>query len=488
MTGKRRTAERAHEGAAGRGRGRGRRALGLIRDRRARVETFGKRKDTLKVKAYELSVLCGVDVALVVAAADGDGDGPAADVWESTEGAVLARYRALDPEVRAQHTHRAYLEGGLGKEEAKLARVRQAGPTGLDPWDKALDGIATEEEAQGLLEAIDAAIRATEDRMRALGLPVDGEDGVGAGVVLEGVAPLNFTGVDGYPLHAPGGGDNQAIWGNDGFQQCINDSGGAGMEGYHLQITPDMYAAGGSNNNNGRLATDDHLYPPCDAETMQHGYGFHQCAGTGYFGMPAGHQMQELLGWGAAQTNLAMWGTEEPHHAMVPVHYPSAETGLSYMDTPAGLGAQGGSGGLSFAMGASCNFVNATPELSLAMVTTGCGGGDNFINAPPVAFSHTIGGSSDNFTNTTPAQPLAMSYGADLTVPGGYATQWQVAQSAGSGQQSGIEQLHYLSDLEDAQSQAAQKHQDAGNGPQSGIELLHYLRKLEDTQLHLWGN
>jgi hypothetical protein len=210
--------------------------------------------------------------------------------------------------------------------------------------------------------------------------------------------------------------------------------------------------------------------------------------------MPAGHQMQELLGWGAAQTNLAMWSTEEPHHALVPVHYPSAETGLSYMDTPAALGAQGGGGGgLSFARGGSCNFVNAPPELSVAMGTAGCVGGGDFINAPPVAFSHAIGGSSDNFTNTAPAQPLAMSYGADLTIAGSrYATQWQAAQQpqrAGSGQQSGVEQLHYLSDLEDAQSQAAQKHQHDGNGPQSGIELLHYLSKLEeDTQLHLWGN
>ena len=60
------------------------------------------------------------------------------------------------------------------------------------------------------------------------------------------------------------------------------------------------------------------------------------------------------------------------------------------------------------------------------MGTAGCVGGRDFINAPPVAFSHTIGGSSDNFTNTTPAQPLAMSYGVDLTIAGSrYATQWQ---------------------------------------------------------------
>ena len=71
------------------------------------------------------------------------------------------------------------------------------------------------------------------------------------------------------------------------------------------------------------------------------------------------------------------------------------------------------------------------------MGTAGYVGGRDFINAPPVAFSHTIGGSSDNFTNTTPAQPLAMSYGADLTIAGSrYATQWQAAQKlqhAGNG-------------------------------------------------------
>lgn len=462
MTGKRRSAERAQEGAAGRGRGR--RALGLIRDRRARVDTFGRRKETLKAKAFELSVLCGVDVALVVAAADGDGDAEA-DVWESTEGAVLARYRALDPEVRARarHTHRAYLEGGLGKEEAKLTRVRQTGPTALDPWpwDKALDGTATAEEAQRLLEAIDAAIRASEDRMRALGLPVDGEDVVGPGAALEMIAPLDSAGVDGYPLHPPGGGDtydNQAIWGNEGFnaynfQQCTAGSSSAGMEGYQydLQVAPEMYT--GSGHNNGRIATDAYMYQPPDAGTMQHGYGFHQCAGIDCFGMPAGHQMQELPGWGTAQANMAMWRTEEPRHAMVPVHYPSAQTGLSYMDTLAALGAQGG-GGLSFAMGTSCNFVNAPPVLPLAMGTAGCGGRD-FINARPVAFSHAICGTSDNCTDTTPAGPLAMSYGADLTIAGGYATQWQAGRS----------------------------------GHQSGIELLRYLGRLEEnTQLHLWGN
>ena len=51
-------------------------------------------------------MLCGADVALVVAPGDG---GAAADVWESREG-VLARYRALGSEARAALTGRTSME------------------------------------------------------------------------------------------------------------------------------------------------------------------------------------------------------------------------------------------------------------------------------------------------------------------------------------------------------------------------------------------
>ncbi|OEL26278.1 hypothetical protein BAE44_0012702 [Dichanthelium oligosanthes] len=428
-------------------------SMGLIPNRRVRVNTFGKRKEGLKKKAGELSVLCGVDVALVVAAADGgDGGAGAADVWESKEG-VLARYRALDPEVRARHTHRAYLQGELGKGEAKLARVRQGGPHGLDRWDKALDGVATAEEAQQLIDAVDAVIRATDDRKKTLGLPIDDEDG-GAGVVLEGIAPLSFAGVDDYLLHAPGGDTNdQAMWGGYGgfqfqqgsaasmqqagygFQPCASSGGGAGMESYHLQMAPDMY--GNSDNNNGHLALADayQQYQPRDAGTMPHGYGF-PCAHASYFGLPSGYQMQQQV---LPQPDLSMWCADEPRHDMLPLEYPSTDTGLSYADTPAAHGGQG-IGGRPFAG----NFINSPPALSLAMGTGG--GGGNFINASPAGPSYTMGATSDNFTNATAAQPLAISYGGDLTIAGSrYATQWQAApqpQHAGSDQKPGIEHLH----------------------------------------------
>jgi hypothetical protein len=430
-------------------------SMGLIPNRRVRASTFGKRKEGLKKKANELSVLCGVEVALVVAPADGEGGAGAAtakaeaDVWESKEG-VLARYRELDPEARARHTFRDYLFAELGKEEAKLARVRQAGPDGLDCWDKALDGVDTVEEAQKLLDAIDAAIQAADDRRRALGMPVDDDEDGGGGIVLEGIAPINSAHVndnDGYLLHAlggNGGANDEAMdmWGNNGFHQCsaanmqfgfqqFNSSNVVAMEGYDLQMVPDMY-------NNGGLATDAYQYQTCHGGTMQHGYVF-PCAraSASYFSMPSGYQMQQVVGSGASQPNLAMSSADEPCHTMVPVpvlEYPSADTSLNYMDTQATQGVHDSSSGTSFAMDARGNFINAPPAFSVAMSTGG--GGGNFISAPPAAPFHSMGGTSDNFT---PAQPLAMSYGGDMTTAGRYATQ------------SGMEQLHYLGDLEDTQ-------------------------------------
>lgn len=439
-------------------------SMGIIPNRRLRISTFGKRKEGLKKKANELAVLCGVEVALVAAPADGDGG--AADVWESKEG-VLARYRELDPEVRARHTFREYLYAELSKEEAKLARVTQAGPDGLDCWDKALDGVDTVEEAQKLLETIDAAIRDADDRRRALGLPVDDDDDEdgGAGIVLEGIAPLSSAAVeDGYLLDAFGGNGDandraMATWGNNGFQepcsaanmqygfqQFSSSSNGATVGyDYDLQMVLDMY-------NNGGPATGAYYYQTRDAGTMQDGYGF-PCASTSarYFGMPSAYQMQQVVGSGAAEPILGMSSAGEPCHAMVPVplEYPSAHTSLNYVDTQATHGVHG-SGGTSFVMETRGSFINAPPAFSVATSTGG--GGGNFVSAPQAAPSQTMGGTVDDSTRAQPlpmsrgtlddftlAQPLRMSYGGDMTIAGTYAMQ------------SGIEEVHYLSDLADNQ-------------------------------------
>uniref|UniRef100_A0ACD5WA77 Uncharacterized protein n=1 Tax=Avena sativa TaxID=4498 RepID=A0ACD5WA77_AVESA len=136
-----------------------------------RNTAYARRTETLRKKALELSRLCGVPVTLVCAPA-GAGDGAGTRVvWESEAG-VLDRYRGDVPAVtRARHTHRSYLEAELGKEKAKLARVR---PAALPDWDAAFNDMALD-EAREVLQTVDAALRAARVRMAALGLPAPAE-------------------------------------------------------------------------------------------------------------------------------------------------------------------------------------------------------------------------------------------------------------------------------------------------------------------------
>uniref|UniRef100_A0A0E0JI16 MADS-box domain-containing protein n=1 Tax=Oryza punctata TaxID=4537 RepID=A0A0E0JI16_ORYPU len=195
--------------------------ISLIAHRQKRAATFAKRKESLKKKAEELSTLCGVRVALVCAGTGVPGGGAVSkEVWESEEG-VLTEYRALPPEVRAQHTHRIYLEEELGKERAKLARVRQDGA--FTSWDAALDGI-TVDEARALLESIDAARAAASARREALGLLDDGN-----GVDDDGGFALQLQ-----QQHIPPGASHAVVVPVGHGVQYIGSSGGSNQ----MQATP----------------------------------------------------------------------------------------------------------------------------------------------------------------------------------------------------------------------------------------------------------
>ncbi|KAK3164323.1 hypothetical protein QOZ80_1AG0016030 [Eleusine coracana subsp. coracana] len=383
------------------------------RTARARAAAFGKRKVGLKKMASELSILCGVRVALVCA---GGGASAQPEVWESEAG-VLDAYRALPAATRAAHTHRAYAEVEAGKAAAKLARVRQEGPPALARWNKALDG-ADAEEACRVVERIDAAMEAVEARARALGVPVVpvGEE---CGLV-EGVAPLShaaplegggssFVDAQGYPLgvvqgdgdfgDANGGVFDQVMWAH-GMQQPGSYqyvTGGAETDGYQLQM-----AAGMNGHNDTRLMGWDAFQQP------QPGYASHCYGGVGTSGY---HHTQH------AQSNGGLLLQPNPHNA----GYPSLDIGLGYTDNAQGYG------------------------------------GGYFVNAPPAAMSHAMG-SGDNFTNPAPARPLAV-------YAGGYTTQWPAQQQ-----------------------QQQQQIQSASSSQQSGVEHLHYFSDVEDTQLNIWGN
>jgi hypothetical protein len=163
--------------------------MGLIGKAGSRTRTFKQRKIGLQKKAFELAELCDVDVAVVVGADPGGG---APEVWEFGSAGVVDRYRRLPADRRAKHTHLGYLSAELDKEKAKLARERQQGPKALaPPAQKSLDGVDLEE----LLGSIDAALLATAQRRKALGMPED-DGGQLRQVAPDAGAPLVGDGFD----------------------------------------------------------------------------------------------------------------------------------------------------------------------------------------------------------------------------------------------------------------------------------------------------
>ncbi|CAM0884312.1 unnamed protein product [Alopecurus aequalis] len=200
---------------------RGKTPAGFIADKGKRRGTFTRRKGGLLTKAEELSLLCGVPVAVVC----GDLEGGAPTVMETQQG-VLDRYRALPPERRAEHTHRRYIEALLTKENARLAKKRQVGPQALAPPHAEM-GRMTLEELRGLLESVDAALAAAAERRRALELPLPGDaDAVVVPVGDSGPSTAGGSESDDgyfYPMQQGQGQDQTMIW------QGLQAHGGGGM-------------------------------------------------------------------------------------------------------------------------------------------------------------------------------------------------------------------------------------------------------------------
>ncbi|XP_037457525.1 uncharacterized protein LOC119328650 [Triticum dicoccoides] len=235
------------------------RPMRLMENARERAKAHANRANALKKQAEKLATLCAVPVALVCT-----GAGAPPLVWESEEG-VLERYRrAVPPEARAGHTHRDYLEAELGKRRAKLARARHGCPAALPDWDEALNDM-TLDDARALLRAIDAALRATGDRMEALGVPAD--HGHGHGPLGEQVAP-DSSDVAVMPQH---------FWHDGGVSWTVGDPVDmADAEGLQqLQMVP--YHGG---NNDGLLEQ----FPRDHGFQMQPGCNGFQCAGGNFSG------------------------------------------------------------------------------------------------------------------------------------------------------------------------------------------------------------
>ncbi|KAF7103054.1 hypothetical protein CFC21_104087 [Triticum aestivum] len=377
----------------------------LIEKALARAETHARRTKGLQKKASELATLCAVPVALVCSA----GAGAPPLVWESEEG-VLERYRrAVPAETRARHTHRCYMETELGKERAKLARTRHGCPGALADWDAALNDM-TLEEARGLLETIDTVLRATGDRMEALGIPADGGHGPLQGSSHGALMPQKLGHGGGNPvdMDAAGfqqlqmvsfhAGNNEGLleqfsW-DDPFQtqpgcggfQCVGGNYSAGGD---AMLSPGVanadynYSAGGDEMLTLDLANADYNYSAGGDEMLTLGLAnadYNYSGGSDEMLAPAfvnadynnSSSGGEMLapGFGNADydwTDLTMWANDELCDAVMthgcypdfadgtlPPHY-SAQviTGGDYVNTP-----PPGGYGYPMAMGVGDNFTN----------------------------------------------------------------------------------------------------------------------------------
>ncbi|XP_020196824.1 uncharacterized protein [Aegilops tauschii subsp. strangulata] len=368
----------------------------LIEKARARAETHARRTKGLQKKASELARLCAVPVALVCSA----GAGAPPLVWESEEG-VLERYRrAVPAEARARHTHRSYMETELGKERAKLARTRHGCPGVLADWDAALNDM-TLDGARGLLDTIHAALRATGDRMEALGLPADGGHGsledspddafmpqqLGNPVAVDMDAP-GFQQQQMVPFHAGNneGQLSQFSW-DDPFQtqqgcggfQCVggNYSGGGdemlspgftNADNNYSAVVDEMlvpgianadynYSAGGDEMLTLGLANADYNYSAGDEKMLVPDFP------NADYNYSSGGEML-APGFGNADydwTDMTMWATDELCDAVMPLGcYPDFVDGTAqvviggdYVNTPPSDGY-----GYPMAMGVGDNFTH----------------------------------------------------------------------------------------------------------------------------------
>ncbi|KQK23045.1 hypothetical protein BRADI_1g70942v3 [Brachypodium distachyon] len=282
--------------------GRGKTPMGLIGDRRKRAAALASRKRGLMKMASELSTLCNVPVAVVVLGGGPVVDGapphhrpPLPEVWESEQG-VVERYRALPAEKRAEHTHLRYLEGNLGKEKAKLARVLLRGPAALAQPDAELNGMSLH-ELRALLESLDAALLATAERKKEIGLP-EHDDYYGA-VDVAGGAPCTGGGVY-YEMEEP---DHQAATREDANAMNVMRPG---------------YYCGVPNMNVRQPAYDARGFMLDMAPVIAHpAYGGFQYT-DGYDAGRSSSQMQIPSNF---NDNLAMWHTAEQCNAVVPADW-----------------------------------------------------------------------------------------------------------------------------------------------------------------------
>jgi hypothetical protein len=430
----------------------------LIGNAGSLTRAFNTRKKGLKKKARELSVLCDVDVALVVCAGHGSGGAPA-DVWEFGSAGVIDRYRRLPADKRAKHTHLGYLNAELGKVRKELAEKRQKGPKELaSPSAASLVGVDLDE----LLGSIDAALLATAQRRKALGMPDDGVAGGSGEPRQAAVVPLE----QGVPLAADADFDDMEAW--------VDELTWHGVEPHppNASITTMLPPSGGVQYING-------VEPrPLNATMTQPAPGAQYING-GSMDMAGNQYLQQVGGNGEnAHGQLLPWDAYQLHNTVsYPDHGFLQNTGSnsSYSDTngcPHTPVPSNANAGFFQYTGSNCSYsdMNGCLQMAVPSNANACNGWfDQAMSGAdesscdavaPVEYHHQRSlhitgnpacsgmgtGCGDCFTGVS---PIGLD-GSFMDASGyGYGTQClaDYFQCPDASQQFGVEPLHYLSDV-----------------------------------------
>ncbi|KAK2366265.1 agamous MADS-box protein AGL82 [Trifolium repens] len=153
--------------------GRGRISMKLIQNEKSRRTTFQKRKKGLIKKVNEFSILCGVDVCVILYAPNFEGQGYAEpEIWPEDKGEVhriLQKYYNTTFDRRPKiYDIQEYYKERVKRVEFEISKVRKEMLKTMYPtWDESFNSLG-EEQMRLFAGMLDAKLEACNQKMNML--------------------------------------------------------------------------------------------------------------------------------------------------------------------------------------------------------------------------------------------------------------------------------------------------------------------------------